>query len=142
LDLVAADHTRWVGEILRQPQVSATGHRLARPFYAYWMRAGDMTEAGEVGIDPKLILTASEIATFAFCPAAWHLQRMGAARDSTSNVNLEHGRRAHRQIARHAMRVGTLERARKLLLLVIVAVLVVAGLAQVWQPATGAPLQP
>jgi hypothetical protein len=106
------------------------------------MRAGDMTEAGEGGIDPKLILTASEIATFAFCPAAWHLQRTGADRDSTSSVKLEDGTRAHRRIARHAMRVGTLERARKLLLLVIVAVLIVAALFQVWQPATGAPLQP
>jgi hypothetical protein len=106
------------------------------------MPAEDKTEAGEGSIDPKLILTASEIATFAFCPAAWHLQRMGADRDSTSIVKLQDGRRTHRRIARHAMRVRTLERARKLLLVVIVAVLLLVALVHVSQPAAGMLLQP
>jgi hypothetical protein len=67
---------------------------------------------------------------------------MGAARDSASIVNLEDGRRTHRRIAKHALRVRTLERARNLLLVVIVAALLVAVFVQVSHPATGAPLQP
>jgi hypothetical protein len=67
---------------------------------------------------------------------------MGTARDSRSIVNLEDGRRAHRRIAKHALRVRTLERARKLLLVVILAVLLVGALLLLFQAAVGAPLQP
>ena len=73
--------------------------------------------------DPVLILTASEIGSFAFCPAAWHLERCGAARNSASVLNLEHGTLTHRRIATHATRVRTLQRVRRLMLVLIVALL-------------------
>ncbi len=69
------------------------------------------------------VLTASEIANFEFCPVAWFLQRCGAARDSTSARYMEDGAREHRRIATHATRARTLQRAQRLLVLVIVALL-------------------
>jgi hypothetical protein len=76
--------------------------------------------------DPSIILTASEIGSFAFCPAAWHNQRVGAARTASSMLNLEHGTLAHRRIATRAMRIRSLERVRVLVLLMVIAL--VAGL--------------
>ena len=57
------------------------------------------------------------------CPAAWNLQRCGAARNPASLLNLEHGVIAHRRIAAHATRVRTLDRVRRLMLMLIVALL-------------------
>ena len=74
-------------------------------------------------MDPVLVLTASEIGNYEFCPAAWHLQRCGAARHSASVLNLEHGTLTHRRIATRATRVRTLDRVRRLMLLLIVALL-------------------
>ena len=70
---------------------------------------------------PDPILTASEVASFEFCPVAWYLQRCGAARDSTSVRTMEDGVREHRRIATHATRARTLQRAQRLLVLVIIA---------------------
>ena len=70
---------------------------------------------------PEPILTASEVANFEFCPVAWYLQRCGAARDSTSVRTMEDGVREHRRIATHATRARTLQRAQRLLVLVIIA---------------------
>jgi hypothetical protein len=67
------------------------------------------------------VLTASEVADFEFCPVAWYLQRCGAARDSTSVRNMEDGAREHRRIATHATRARTLQRAQRLLVLVVIA---------------------
>ena len=66
-------------------------------------------------------MTASEVANFEFCPVAWYLQRCGAARDSRSVGNMEDGAREHRRIATHATRARTLQRAQRLLVLVIIA---------------------
>ena len=74
-------------------------------------------------MQPAPVLTASEIANFEFCPVAWFLERSGAARDATSVQNLEDGAREHRRIATHATRARTLQRAQRLLVLAIVALL-------------------
>jgi hypothetical protein len=71
--------------------------------------------------DPSIILTASEIGSFAFCPAAWHNQRVGATRTASSVLNLERGTLAHRRIATRAMRIRWLERVRMLVLLLVIA---------------------
>jgi hypothetical protein len=70
---------------------------------------------------PAPVLNASEVANFEFCPVAWYLQRCGAARDSTSVRKMEDGAREHRRIATHATRARTLQRAQRLLVLVIIA---------------------
>jgi hypothetical protein len=72
---------------------------------------------------PEPTLTASEIASFEFCPVAWYLQRSGAARDSVSVRNMEDGAREHRRIATHASRARAVQRAQRLLVLAIVALL-------------------
>jgi hypothetical protein len=71
--------------------------------------------------EADIILTASEIASYAFCPAAWHNQRVGATRTADSIVNLERGTLAHRRIATGAMRSRWLERMRMLVLLLMIA---------------------
>lgn len=72
-------------------------------------------------VRPQPVLTASEIGNFEFCPVAWFLQRSGAPRDSTSLRTLDVGAREHRRIATHATRAKALQRAQRLLVLVIVA---------------------
>ena len=89
--------------------------------------------------DADIILTASEIASYVFCPAAWHNQRVGATRTAGSIVNLERGTLAHRRIATRGMRIRWLERVRMLVLLLIIA-LAFGILAQVIR--TGSVLQP
>ena len=54
---------------------------------------------------------------------------MGTARDPGSILNLEDGVRAHQVIAAHAARVRALQRARTLVMVVIL-VLLAAGLVQ------------
>jgi hypothetical protein len=78
----------------------------------------------------EAVLTASEIANFEFCPVAWYLQRSGATRDSTSVRNIEDGLGEHRRIATHATRAKALQRAQRVLVLVIV-VLLAAMLLQI-----------
>jgi hypothetical protein len=78
------------------------------------------------GVDSKLTLSASEIGSYSFCPAAWYQQRMGAPRDSASIVRLEDGRRSHQVIAVHARRAQVLVRMRGLVLLMMGVLLVAA----------------
>jgi hypothetical protein len=85
-----------------------------------------MRKAAAGAVDPGQILTASEIANYSFCPAAWHQQRIGARRDAASIAGLEDGSRSHQKIAMHARRAQALDQIRGVLLL-IVAVLLVAA---------------
>ena len=77
-------------------------------------------------IDGELVLSASEIASYEFCPEAWHLQRRGVARNFGGALNLQQGSRAHRDIGSRVDRVRGLERMRRVVLLVVAALL--AGL--------------
>jgi hypothetical protein len=76
-----------------------------------------------------LVLSASEIASFAFCPEAWYLQRRGVARNTVGVRNLEQGTVAHRLVGRRVDRVRGLERTRRLVLLAV-AILLAALLLQ------------
>ena len=67
------------------------------------------------------MLTASEIASYVFCPAAWHNQRVRATRTADGIANLERGTLAHRRIATRATRIRWLERVRMLVLLLAIA---------------------
>jgi hypothetical protein len=89
-----------------------------------------LTPKGHRNTGPEPVLTASEIANFEFCPVAWFLQRSGAARDSTSMRNMEDGAREHRRIATHATRAKAMQRAQRLLVLVIVTLLAAVLLEQ------------
>lgn len=71
--------------------------------------------------DADIVLTASEIASYVFCPAAWHNQRVRATRTADSIVNLERGTLAHRRIATRATHIRWLERVRMLVLLLVIA---------------------
>ena len=74
--------------------------------------------------DPDIVLTASDIGSFVFCQAAWHNQRLGANRTASSLLNLERGTLAHRRIAKRATTIRSVERARLLVLLMLVALAV------------------
>ena len=64
-----------------------------------------------------------------FCPEAWHLQRRGVARNRVGVQKLDQGSLAHREIGSRVDRVRGLEQMRRVVLLVMVAL--VAGL--LWQ---------
>jgi hypothetical protein len=74
-------------------------------------------------IDAELILSASEISSYAFCPQAWHLQRRGTTRNVAGARSVEQGIVAHRHIGRRADRVLGLERLRRVMLLVVAVLL-------------------
>ena len=80
-------------------------------------------------IDGELVLSASEISSYAFCPEAWHLQRRGVARNRVGVQKLDQGSLAHHEIGIRVDRVRGLEQMRRVVLLVMVAL--VAGL--LWQ---------
>jgi hypothetical protein len=69
-------------------------------------------------IEP-LVLTASEVGYFVFCPEAWYLQRRGARQAAFAEKRLQIGIRAHRQIGRETDRVREVETARLVLLIVM-----------------------
>jgi hypothetical protein len=73
------------------------------------------------------------------CPEAWHLQRRGVARNFGGALNLQQGSRAHRDIGSRVDRVRGLERMRRVVLLVVAALL--AGLLFQLLTASG-PLRP
>jgi hypothetical protein len=73
------------------------------------------------------------------CPEAWHFQRRGVARSFGGAVNLQQGLRAHRDIGSRVDRVRGLERMRRVVLLVVAALL--AGLLFQLLTASG-PLRP
>jgi len=82
---------------------------------------------------PVLVLSASEIASYAFCPQAWHLQRRGTAQNVAGARNLERGTFAHRRIGSRVDRVRGLERLRRVTLLLI-AMLLAGMLLQFLSP--------
>jgi hypothetical protein len=66
--------------------------------------------------DDLPVLSASEIATYAFCPQAWHLGRENVARNAGGAKRLVEGTVAHRQIGARADRVRAIELLRRLLI--------------------------
>ena len=74
---------------------------------------------------PRIVLTASEIGSYAFCPTAWRLQRDGTVRDPASVGRLDVGSLAHRRIATRALRVHSVDRLRTMMLLIIVGLAVI-----------------
>jgi len=91
--------------------------------------SGNTEPAARETINAALILSASEISGYAFCPEAWHLQRRGFARNRVGVQKLDQGSLAHREIGIRVDRVRGLEQMRRVVLLVMVAL--VAGL--LWQ---------
>ena len=77
-------------------------------------------------IDADLILSASEISSYTFCPEAWHLQRRGVARNRVGVQKLDQGSLTHREIGTRVDGVRGTEQMRRAVLLVMVALL--AGL--------------
>lgn len=88
------------------------------------VRTGD--SAGREVKDPTPVLSASEIGSYTFCPEAWHLQRRGVSRNAAGSRNVEQGTLAHQNIGSRADRVRGLEQMRRVLLLLVAALL--AGL--------------
>jgi hypothetical protein len=62
------------------------------------------------------VLSASEIASYAFCRRAWHLGRQNAARNAVGSERLAAGTVAHRQIGGRADRVRATELGRRMLI--------------------------
>jgi len=88
---------------------------------------GARNSSGRNAADAELVLSASEIGNFTFCPQAWHLQRRGTTRNIAGARSVEEGIFAHRRIGSRADRVLGLERLRRVMLLVV-AVLVIGSL--------------
>ena len=88
--------------------------------------SGGTKPAAREAIDAGLILSASEISSFALCPEAWHLQRRGVARNRVGVQKLDQGSLTHREIGTRVDGVRGTEQMRRAVLLVMVALL--AGL--------------
>jgi hypothetical protein len=67
------------------------------------------------------ILSASEIASYAFCRQAWHLSRGNVARNASGLERLEAGSVAHRRIGARTDRLRSIELVRRLVALAICA---------------------
>src|SRR5579859_4292168 len=80
---------------------------------------GARNSSGRNAVDAELVLSASEIGNFTFCPQAWHLQRRGTTRNVAGARSVEQGIVAHRHIGRSADHVLGLERLRRVMLLVV-----------------------
>jgi len=96
----------------------------------YTNRLSRMLRATNQDAECRVVLSASEIGAYVFCPEAWYLQRIGADRSAAAEERLVAGRQAHQHIGRQTDRLRDLDRGRRWLL-VIVAVLVVLLLLQV-----------
>lgn len=64
-------------------------------------------------------LAASEIGTFAFCPQAWYLQRVGTPVTSSAEQRRHFGSDLHRKIGRQTDFLRVARIAQTILLLVI-----------------------
>jgi hypothetical protein len=78
--------------------------------------------------EPLIVLSASEIGTFAFCEEAWLLQRAGAVRGAEGLRRLEEGTLAHRRIGRKTDRVRHTDRMQRIVLLAILVLMLVVAL--------------
>jgi hypothetical protein len=67
------------------------------------------------------VLSASEIASYAFCGQAWHLSRSNVARNASGVESLEAGTVAHRRIGARTDRLRSIELVRRLVALAICA---------------------
>jgi len=65
------------------------------------------------------VLSASEIASFTFCPRAWHLSRRNVVQSAGGVERLLEGISAHRDIGARADRLRAMELARGILIVVI-----------------------
>jgi hypothetical protein len=86
-------------------------------------RAGAAGAARELDRSP--VLAASEIASFAFCPQAWYLQRRRLRVTPQADRRRRAGMAAHRALGRRTDALGVAALARRLLLVVIALLLVV-----------------
>ena len=69
--------------------------------------------------DDEPVLTASEIASYAFCPQAWHFGRLNVARNAGGAERLAEGTVAHQRIGARADRLRTIELVRRSLIVAI-----------------------
>jgi hypothetical protein len=67
--------------------------------------------------EKDLVLTASEIGTYAFCPQAWYLQRRHVLRSVAAEHRLAQGSATHERIGRRTDDVRLVERVQWLVLL-------------------------
>ena len=88
--------------------------------------SGNTEPAARETINAALILSASEISSFAFCPESWYVQRRGVARNRVGVHKLDQGSLTHREIGTRVDGVRGTEQMRRAVLLVMVALL--AGL--------------
>ncbi len=65
-----------------------------------------------------LVLSASEIGAYAFCPQSWHLQRAGAPVSGAARARLDAGTQRHRELGRASDALQVAAVARGLLILV------------------------
>ena len=75
--------------------------------------------------DEPVVLTASEIGSFAYCEEAWLLQRAGVTRDADGARRLEEGTLAHRGIGRKTDDVRRADWAQRVVLLVVLALVLI-----------------
>lgn len=78
---------------------------------------------GNLSPDPSATLMASEIASFAFCPQAWYLQRCRLPVTEEAERRRQVGSRLHREIGRDTDLVRVAGLAQRLLLVGVIALL-------------------
>jgi CRISPR/Cas system-associated exonuclease Cas4 (RecB family) len=77
---------------------------------------------GQKAAGQLLMLSASEVAEYTYCPQAWYLRRHQTPRNAEAALRLEAGNVAHRHIGRQSDALLYMRSVRTLLLIVIVIV--------------------
>jgi hypothetical protein len=85
--------------------------------------------------DPNLLLSASELGAFTYCPESWVLDRAGAPQTAQGERRLRDGSFAHRQIGARVDQLTIVERASQIaaisiLLLLVFVLLQAMGMVQ------------
>jgi hypothetical protein len=113
-------------------EIQIIGPSQIRPIYRV-PRRGEGTEPAP-GDEPTVrtmgnlvVLSASEIGSFVFCPEAWYLERAGATRSRAGAQRLQAGIDAHRQIGRRTDNLRAFEWLRQVLLAAILVLVVIVA---------------
>jgi hypothetical protein len=78
-------------------------------------------------VESSVVLSASEIGAFTYCPESWVLDRLQAPYSMSGQQRRFNGSFAHRRIGDRIDRVMVLERAARLTAIAIVVLVVVAA---------------
>ena len=92
------------------------------------------TETTLEPFEPGLVLSASEIGAYTYCPESWVLDRLRAPHSSLGEQRRMDGSRAHQRIGRRIDRLTALEQAARVTRFAILMLLLGKGLRPLKSP--------